>query len=52
MKLSTRGTHAFIEIKADELETTLFKMDQQDIASMIQNLLEVATDLTRYLNDK
>ena len=48
MKFKTRKTHAFIEIKADESETTIFKSDQQKIDEMIINLLSVVEELAGY----
>ena len=48
MKLTTRTTHAFIEIKVDEIETTVFKSSPQEIQSMIENLLDVVNDLASY----
>lgn len=50
MQLKTRLTHAFCEIKCDELEDTLFKTDQEAIEAMIHNLLDVANDLARFTN--
>lgn len=48
MKLTTRTTHAFIEIKVDGIETTVFKSSPQEIQSMIENLLDVVNDLASY----
>lgn len=48
MELKTRTTHAFIEVKVDEVETTVFKSDQDGIADMIYNLLNVVNDLAGY----
>jgi hypothetical protein len=48
MKLTARTTHAFIEIKVDEFETTVFKSDQSEINEMIANLLDVVSDLASY----
>lgn len=48
MKLTTRLTSSFVEIKVDEIETTIFKTDKQEIDSMIYNLLDVVNDLARY----
>ena len=48
MKLTTRTTDAFIEIKVDEIETTVFKSSPQEIQSMIENLLDVVNDLASY----
>ena len=48
MKLKTRTTHAFVEIKVDEFETTVFKSNQEEIKQMIYNLLDVVNDLASY----
>jgi hypothetical protein len=45
MKLTSRTTHAFVEIKVDEIETTVFKSSQKEIDEMIHNLLDIANDL-------
>ena len=48
MKLTTRMTHGFIEIKTNEIETTVFKSDQKEIYDTIQNLIDVIRDLLKY----
>jgi hypothetical protein len=48
MRLKSRVTHAFIEIKVDEIETTVFKSDKKDVEGMIDNLLDVVNDLQRF----
>lgn len=48
MELKARKTYSLIEIKVDEIETTLFKSDLSQIESMIRNLLDVADDLASY----
>jgi len=48
MKLTTRTTHDFIEIKVDEIETTVFKSSPQGIQSMIENFLDIVDDLASY----
>lgn len=48
MELKTRTTHAFVEIKVDEIETTVFKSNQDEIKQMINNLLDVVNDLASY----
>ena len=48
MKLTARTTHAFVEIKVDEIETTVFKSNLKEIEDMIQNLLDVVNDLASY----
>ena len=50
MKLEARTTNDFIEVKVDEIETTVFKSDQDGIADMIYNLLDVVNDLASYTN--
>ena len=49
MILKQRLTHNFIEIKVDEIETTLFKSDKKDVEQMIYNLLDVVNDLARLI---
>jgi len=51
MKLKTRTTFSFIEIRIDEIETTIFKSDQDQIKEMIHNLQDVINDLSEYLED-
>jgi hypothetical protein len=48
MVLKTRTTHAFVEIKVDEVETTIFKSNQEEIKQTINNLLDVVNDLASY----
>lgn len=48
MKLKSRCTPFFIEIKVDEIEATVFKRDKAEINDMIFNLLDVANDLALY----
>ena len=48
MKLTSRKTHAFVVIKVDELETTVFGSSKKEIEDMISNLLDVAEDLASY----
>jgi len=45
MKLTTRLTHQFIDIKVDKIEDTIFKTDTEEIDRTIENLLEVIEDL-------
>ena len=49
MILKQRLTHNFIEIKVDEIETTLFKSDKKDVEQMIYNLLDVVDDLAKLI---
>lgn len=48
MKITARKTHAFVEIKVDEIETTVFKSNPEEINQMINNLLDVVNDLASY----
>ena len=48
MKLNTRKTHDFVEIYTDEIETAVFKSNQDEILDMIYNLLDVVNDLASY----
>jgi hypothetical protein len=52
MNITARKTHYFIDIKVDEIETTIFKQDAKEIEDMIMNLLLVATDLASLNNTK
>ena len=48
MKLTTRiSASGFIEIKVDEIETTIFKHSKNEIDDMITNLLDVVEDLAK-----
>lgn len=51
MELKCRLTHAFAEIKVDEVETTVHKSDTKEVDKMIYNLLDVIDDLAK-LTDK
>ena len=48
MELKTRKTWNFIEIKVDEIETTIFKDDKQQMEKMIFHLMNVIGDLASY----
>lgn len=48
MKLTSRFANAFLEIKVDEIQTTIFKSDKKEVEDMIYNLLDIANDLARY----
>ena len=50
MELKSRLTKGFIEIKVDEIETTLFDGDNDNIMTLIENLESIVTDLEKYLN--
>lgn len=48
MKLITRiSSSGFIEIKVDEIETTIFRNSKVEIAEMIGNLLEVIDEIEK-----
>ena len=47
MHLELRSTHSFLEIKVDEVETTIFKDSEHEITTMIHNV----TDLLEQLYD-
>lgn len=46
MELKCRLTHNLLEIKVDEIETTLFKTHPKEIDNMIENLIDVIYNLT------
>ena len=48
MKITTRKTDDFIELKVDEVETTVFKTHTEELKKAIFNLLDVANDLAGY----
>lgn len=48
MKITSRKTHTFIELKLDEIETTVYKSNPKEVDDMIHNLLEIADDLVSY----
>jgi len=51
MKITTRiSASGFIEIKVDEIETTIFKDSKKEISDMIENLLEVIEDIEKLIN--
>lgn len=49
MKITPRETHGFIELKVDELETTIFKSDNREIYIMIENLEDIIERLKTYI---
>ena len=51
MKLTTRLTHNFAEIKVDEIEVIIFKDSEAELKNTIQNLLQVAHELTSYTDE-
>ena len=48
MKLTTRLTREFAEIKVDEIEVSIFKDSKEEMETTILNLLQVAHELTSY----
>lgn len=50
MIITTRKTQSFIELKVDELEETLFKEDDTQLLSIIENLENVVEELKSYLS--
>lgn len=50
MKITARKTHAFIELKVDSVEETVFKSDINDVETHIYNLLYVANDLANFID--
>ena len=48
MKITTRTTHVFIELKVDEVEETVYVSHVSDIEAHIENLLQVADELASY----
>lgn len=47
MKIKIRTTHDFIELKVDEIETTIFNSSKQEIESLIENLEETLLELKK-----
>lgn len=52
MIITTRRTYNFIELKVDEIETTIFKDSTLELQKMIWDLEEVIDDLKSYLPEK
>ena len=48
MKLTTRETFDFVEIKVDEIGTTIFKGSDVELIDTIENLLLAANSLCSY----
>jgi len=48
MKIKVRRTHAFVELKVDEIEATIFKSSPKEMKDMINHLLNVVSDLASY----
>jgi hypothetical protein len=51
MEIETRLKSAFIEIKVDELETTIYKSDQKELHELLVNLSGVIDDLLSYTGE-
>ena len=49
MKLKCRTTHNFAELKVDEIETTIFKSEEQEVLEVIENLTDVIDDLAKLI---
>lgn len=49
MKLKCRLTHAFAELKIDEIETTVYKSCPQEVEILIDNLTYVIDDLAKLI---
>lgn len=49
MKIIARETREFIELKVDEIETTIFKSDNREIYTMIDNLEDIVERLKTYI---
>jgi len=45
MNLELRSTNSFIELKVDEIETTIFKDSTEEIQSTIDNLEYILNEL-------
>jgi isopropylmalate/homocitrate/citramalate synthase len=50
MELKCRLTHNLVEIKVDEIETTLFKSHPKEIEDVIVNLVDIIDDLSKLIN--
>jgi hypothetical protein len=46
MKITARRTHAFVDLKVDEIETTIFG-NTHEINEVIKNLQEVIEELEK-----
>ena len=49
MKLKCRLTHCFAELKVDEIETTVYKSDSQEVEILVDNLMDVIDDLAKLI---
>jgi len=52
MKVTIRRTHAFLELKVNEIETTIFKSDLLEINEVIENLKDVIEELELFKEEK
>lgn len=48
MKITARCTHSFVELKVDEIEATVWKSEPQEIEDVVENLIDVANELSKY----
>jgi hypothetical protein len=48
MKITSRLTHSYIDIRTDELKTSIFRDNKNEIDEMIYDLLNICDDLTKY----
>lgn len=48
MEIKVRRTRDFVELKVDEIETTIFKSSPKEMEDMIYHLLTVVNDLAGY----
>jgi hypothetical protein len=46
MRITTRRTHAFVDLKVDEIETTIFG-NTHEVNEVIENLQEVIEELEK-----
>lgn len=51
MKIKSRMTRDFIELRVDEIQTTIFKSDKNQVEEMRDNLLDIVGDLNRYIDE-
>ena len=50
MKITTIKSHGFIEIIVDDSQETIFKSNPEEASELIENLLSVIDDLSKYTN--
>lgn len=51
MIIKSRTTHSFIELRVDEVETTIFKGDNSELKEMIENLKNIIEELETYIEN-